>query len=63
MHVLTDKELYVAIEYARNIDEENGRKVMETFQAEQPALAQTIFNISPSLIGQQNQEMANMFWS
>jgi hypothetical protein len=61
MHELTDQELYEAIEYARNIDEETGRSVMETFQAEQPALAQTIFNIFPSLIAQQNQEMANMF--
>ena len=61
MHELTDKKLYEAIEYARNIDEENGRSVMETFQMEQPALAQTIFNIFPSFIAQQNQEMANMF--
>ena len=61
MYELTDKELYEAIEYARNIDEENGLKVMETFQVEQPALAQTIFNIFPTLIAQQNQEMANMF--
>jgi len=38
MHVLTDKELYSAIEYARNIDKETGRSVMETFQAEQPSL-------------------------
>ena len=27
MHVLTDKELYEAIEHARNIDEENGQYV------------------------------------
>ena len=51
MHELTDKELYEAIEYARNVDEETGRSVMETFQAEQPALAQTIFNIFPSANG------------
>jgi len=61
MHELTDHELYKAIEYARNIDEEAGRSVMETFQAEQPALAQTIFNIFPTLMAQKNQEMANMF--
>jgi len=61
MHVLTDKELYEAIEYARNIDETNGRKVMESFQVEQPALSQTLFNIFPSLIAQQNQDMANVF--
>jgi len=61
MHELTDRELYEAIEYARNIDEEAGRSIMEGFQVEQPALAQTLFNIFPSLIAKQNQEMANMF--
>ncbi len=55
MYELTNKELYQTIEYARNIDEETGRSVMEKFQIEQSALAQTIFNIFPSLIAQQNQ--------
>jgi len=61
MHELTGKELYEAIEYARNIDEETGRSIMENFQVEQPALAQTLFSIFPSLIAQKNQDMANMF--
>jgi len=61
MHELTDRELYEAIEYARNIDEETGRSIMQKLQVEQPALAQTLFNIFPSLIAKQNQEMANMF--
>ncbi len=61
MHELSDQELYKAIEYARNIDEETGRSIMEIFQAEQPALSQTLFNIFPSLVAQQNQEMANLF--
>jgi len=34
---------------------------MERFQIEQPALAQALFNIFPSLIAQQNQDMANVF--
>lgn len=34
MHELSDKELYKAIEYARDIDEATGRSIMETFQAE-----------------------------
>jgi len=61
MHELTDRELYEAIEYARNIDEEKGRSIMEKFQIEQPALAQTIFSVFPSLIAQQNQEMTHLF--
>jgi hypothetical protein len=47
MHELTDQELYEAIEYARNIDEDTGRSIVEKFQVEQAALAQTIFNIFP----------------
>jgi len=61
MHELTDRELYEAIEYARNIDEETGRSIMQKLQIEQPALAQTIFSIFPSLIAQQNQEMSHVF--
>lgn len=61
MHELKGRELYEAIEYARNVDEQAGRSLMEKFQSEQPALAQTIFNIFPALIAEQNQEMANMF--
>jgi hypothetical protein len=61
MHELTDQELYEAIEYARNIDEDTGRSIVEKFQIEQAALAQTIFNIFPSLIAQQNQDMATIF--
>lgn len=34
---------------------------MQTLQTEQPALSQTLFNIFPTLIAQQNQDMANVF--
>ncbi len=61
MHELTNRELYEAIEYACNIDEESGQDILTNFHAEQPALAQAIFTIFPTLIAEQNQEMANMF--
>ena len=61
MHELKERELYAAIEYARNINENDGRSILEKFHAEQPALAQAVFNIFPALIAEQNQEMANMF--
>ncbi|MGJ0484393.1 MAG: hypothetical protein ACR65R_07650 [Methylomicrobium sp.] len=61
MHELTDRELYRALEYAKSLDENAGRKVLEQFQLDQTALAQTIFGIFPMVITEQNQDMANLF--
>ena len=48
MHELTDRELYQSLEYAKGIDEETGRKIIERFELDQTALAQMIFGIFPS---------------
>ena len=61
MHELTERELYHALEYAKSIDEETGRKIIERFQLDQTALAQTIFGIFPSIIAEQNEEMSYLF--
>ena len=61
MYELTDRELYKAIEYAKNIDEATGRSIIEKFQSDQPALAQTIFTLFPAMISAQNQDMAHLF--
>jgi len=61
MHELSDRELFKAIEYAKNIDEEYGRTILEKFQTDQPGLAQTMFNIFPSVIAEQNKDMAYLF--
>ncbi|MDD5319510.1 MAG: hypothetical protein PHD43_02625 [Methylococcales bacterium] len=61
MHELTDRELYQALEYAKSIDEDDGRKIIEQFQLEQTALAQTIFDIFPTVIAEENQEMSYLF--
>jgi hypothetical protein len=61
MHELTDRELYQALEYAKSMDESAGRKILEQFQIDQTALAQTIFGIFPAVIAEQNQDMANLF--
>jgi hypothetical protein len=61
MHELTERELYLALEYAKSLDENAGRKILEQFQLEQTALAQTIFGIFPAVIAEQNQDMANLF--
>ena len=61
MQELSEHELYLALEYAKNIDEASGRKIIEQFQLEQTALAQTIFNIFPTVIAEQDQSMAELF--
>jgi hypothetical protein len=61
MHELTDRELYQALEYAKSMDENAGRRILEQFQLDQTALAQTIFGIFPAVIAEQNQDMANLF--
>jgi len=58
MHELSDRELYKALEYAKSIDENTGRKILEQFQRDQPAFAQVIFGVFPQVITQQNQDMA-----
>jgi hypothetical protein len=61
MHELKESELYQALEYAKSIDEESGKRIMSQFEADQPMLFQTIFGIFPSIIANQNQDMANLF--
>lgn len=61
MHELSDPELYHALEYAKSIDEEAGMKIMERFQLEQTAMAETIFGIFPFVIAEQNQDMSHLF--
>ncbi len=61
MHELSDQELFAALQYARSIDEQQGRKILEQFQADQPALANTIFGIFPTVIAQQNQDLSYFF--
>lgn len=61
MHELTERELYQALEYAKSIDEDAGRKIIEHFQLDQTALAQTIFGIFPNVIAEENQEMSYLF--
>ena len=61
MHELIDRELYQAIEYAKNIDQDTGRSIIEQFQTDQPILAQTIFSLFPTMVSAQNQDMAHLF--
>lgn len=61
MHELSERELYQALEYAKSLDEASGKRIMSQFQADQPMLFQTIFGIFPTLIAEQNQDMAHLF--
>ena len=61
MHELSERELYQALEYAKRIDERNGRRIMAQFETDQPALFQTILGVFPSLVAEHNQDMAHLF--
>jgi len=61
MHELTTPELYKALEYARSLDETEGREILNQFQADQPVLAQMVFHLFPMAITEQNQEMSHVF--
>lgn len=61
MHELTTPELYKALEYARSLDETEGRKILNQFQADQPVLSQMVFHLFPMAINEQNQDMSHVF--
>ncbi len=61
MKELTEQEIYQALTYAKSIDEDGGRKIIEQFQKEQTGLAQAIFSIFPQVIAQKNEGMAFLF--
>lgn len=56
MHELIERELYEALEYARSIDQEQGKRILIQFEIDQPMFSQTLFNIFPSIIGEQSGE-------
>jgi hypothetical protein len=61
MEDLTEHQLYQALKYAKSIDEDNGKMIMSQFETDQPILFQTIFGIFPSILADQNQDMAHLF--
>lgn len=61
MRELTDRELYQALQYAKSQDENAGRAILQQFQTEQSALAQTIFGVFSALIADKDRLLANIF--
>jgi hypothetical protein len=61
MHELTEHELYLALEYAKSLDEHKGRRILMGFEADQPLLFQTLFSVFPGIIAEQSQDLAHYF--
>jgi hypothetical protein len=61
MHELSERELFEALHYAKSNDEETGSNIIQQFQIEQAALAETVFSIFPAFIAEQHQDMAYLF--
>ena len=61
MHELTDHELYQALSYAKSLDEDAGRTIIVQCYLEQTALAETLFELFPSVIAEENEAMAHCF--
>lgn len=61
MQSLSKQQLYLALAYAKSLDETAGRALLDQFQQQQPVLAQAIFGIFPIVITQQNQSLAELF--
>ena len=61
MHELTAQELYQALAYTESIDEVAGRKIIEQFQLEQRALAETLFDLFPTVIAEESLAMSTLF--
>ncbi len=56
MHELIERELFEALQYARSIDEEKGKRILIQFEIDQPMFASTLFNVFPSVIDNQSSE-------
>ena len=56
MHELIERELYEALQYARSVDEETGKRLLIQFEIDQPMFSQTLFNVFPSIIDSQSDE-------
>jgi hypothetical protein len=57
MHELIERELFEALEYARSVDEEQGKHILIQFEIDQPMFATTLFNVFPTVIDNQSSEL------
>lgn len=62
MHELSGSELSQAIRYAKAIDDDDTiQEIIDRFQREQTALADTVFGIFPDVVEERDQDMAFLF--
>ncbi len=62
MRELSENELYQALKYAKSIDEDTGRDIIERFEIDQTALAQMIFGIFPDIIAEEIKKCPTYIW-
>ena len=56
LHELVERELYEALEYARSVDGEMGKRILIQFEIDQPMFSATLFNVFPTVIDNQSNE-------
>lgn len=61
MQELTDKQLFDGLRFARSQDQQAGQAILERFQTSQPAFAETLFRVFPSVMIGLDQAMAHAF--
>jgi hypothetical protein len=61
MHTLYAQELYLALEYAKTMDQDSGKRIMVQLEIDQPLLFNTLFKTFPSIISERHDELANLF--
>lgn len=61
MHVLYRQELLLALEFARSIDQDTGKRMMIQFEIDQPLFFSTLFKTFPGIIAGRDPDLANYF--
>lgn len=61
MRILSRSEVFNAIQYSKNLSENEAKTLLDRFCTQQPALQQMIFAGFPLAIESQNKQMAHLF--
>jgi hypothetical protein len=61
MHELTGQDLYLALEHAKSIDQDSGKRILIQFEIDQPLFFQAVFNTFSSIIAERQPDLANLF--
>jgi hypothetical protein len=61
MHELTGQELYLALEHAKSISQDSGKRAMIQFEIDQPLFSKTIFSTFSAIIAERNEDLSHLF--